>query len=71
MDEKATAMQDGMAVAQVYFPLSCGCSLANDDTKGSGIGFVRCRHGRTIFAPFLEGVQKDSWEIKEMRTHLL
>lgn len=68
--EVSLRQEKGSAAGEV-FPLSCGCSMTNDDTRGSGTGLVRCRHGRTIFAPYAPGVRKQSWEMKEMRTHLL
>lgn len=54
-----------------WYPLSCGCCMWNSDTAGSVLGFIRCKHGRTIFAPFVQGVQIESPQLKEMRTHLL
>lgn len=53
------------------FPMSCGCKMTNSDTAGSSLGIVRCKHGRTIFCPSTQGVQLESQQLKERRTHLL
>lgn len=55
-----------------WFPMSCGCRLDTNDTLGSLLGVVVCKHGRRVFAPHVPGVQvTDNWQMNEMRTHLL
>lgn len=56
-----------------WFPLSCGCDLRNETTKGSGKGLIRCQHGRVIIVdPYVEGIKNStSWALQERRTHLL
>jgi hypothetical protein len=54
----------------INYALSCGCRLDTEDTLGSILGVIVCRHGRKIMAPFVKGVQLETLQIKELQTHM-